>query len=166
MHIPPYHKKRSWQIFLIGVFVGSIIAYLMFSYMYGEMYEDLLSKNIQLRMQVTELEHQNEALLQDKEDLEEEKSNDTIQAIDIDFSNSKELRIDKLITNELEDLIKNEINDIIGKDIKSLSENDDLLVTVIENKTFTIDDLSYKFEVKKLFISEKVKITLHVKLAE
>src|SRR5690625_7832120 len=99
----------------------------MFSYMYCEMYEDLLSKNIQLRMQVTELEHQNEALLQDKEDLEEEKSNDTIQAIDIDFSNSKELRIDRLITHELEELIKNENKEIIRKDIKRPEDNNKLI---------------------------------------
>src|SRR5699024_10646709 len=137
-----------------------------FSYMYGKMHEDLLSNNIQLRTQVSELEHQNEALLQDKEDLEDEKADYTIQSIDIEFTNSQELRIDRLITHELEDLIKNEVSDIICKDIKSLSDNDYLLVTILENKTFTIDDLSYQFEVKKLFISEKVKITLHVKLTD
>lgn len=166
MHVPHYHKKRSWQIFLLGVFAGSIIAYLVFSLMYSKMYEQILTQNVQLRTQVTELEHQNEALLQDQEDREEQKTGHTVQKIEIEFSNHNELRLDRLIIHELEDLLKNEINYIIGKDIESLTENDDLLITVIENKTFTIDDLSYQFEVKKLFISEQVKVTLHIKLAD
>ena len=141
------------------------MAYGIFAYMYGKMYEDLLSENIQLRTQITELERQNEALLQDKEDLEE-KSSTIVQEVNIEFSNSKELRLDRLIIHELEDLIKNEIDYIIGKEVKSLSENDELLITVIENKIFTIDDLSYQFEVKKLFISEKVTFFLHIKLAD
>ena len=165
MHIPPYHKKRSWQIFLVGTLIGSIIAYTMFAYMYGKMYENLLSENIQIKTKLGELERQNEALLQDKEDMEEKSAN-TIQSIGIDFSNSEELKLDRLIIHELEDLIKNEINFIIGKDVKSLSENDDLLITLLENKTFTIDDFSYQFEVNKMFVSEQVKITLHVKLSK
>ncbi|MEI3614350.1 sporulation membrane protein YtrI [Pseudogracilibacillus sp. SO30301A] len=165
MHFPPYHKKRSWQIFLVGTLIGAIVAYTMFAYMYGKMYESLLSENMQIKTKIGELERQNEALLQDKEDMEEKSAN-TIQSIGIDFSNSEELKLDRLIIHELEDLIKNEINFIIGKDVKSLSENDDLLITLLENKTFTIDDFSYQFEVNKMFVSEQVKITLHVKLSE
>jgi|SRR5690625_4261162 len=159
MHIPPYHKKRPWQIFLVGSLIGSIIAYAIFAYMYGKMYEDLLAENVQLHTKIAELERQNEALLEDKENLEE-KSDNTIQAIEIDFANSADLRLDRLIIHELEDLILNEINFIIGKEVKSIAENDELLITVLENKTFTIDDLSYRFEVKKLYISERVKIAL------
>jgi len=163
MHIPPYHKKRSWQILLVGTLIGSIIAYTVFAYMHGKMYEDLLSENLQLRSNNTELKRQTEALLQDKEDLEEKST--TVQEVVIEFSNSEELRLDRLIIHELEDLIKSEIDYLIGKEVKNLSENDDLLITVIENKIITIDDLSYQFEVKKLFISEQVTFTLEVKLA-
>lgn len=165
MHVPPYHKKRSWQILIIGILIGSVIAYLVLAYMYGKMYENVLSDRIQLQSKITELERQNEALLHDKEELEEQKTI-SIHSIDIEFMNKEDMRFDRLITHQLEDLIKQEINDIIGKDVKSVAENDDLLVTVIENKTFTIDDLSYQFEVKKLYISEKVKLSLHVKLAK
>ncbi|MBO1003390.1 sporulation membrane protein YtrI [Pseudogracilibacillus auburnensis] len=165
MHVPPYHKKRSWQILIIGILIGSVIAYLVLAYMYGKMYENVLSDRIQLQSKITELERQNEALLHDKEELEEQKTI-SIHSIDIEFMNKEDMRFDRLITHQLEDLIKQEINDIIGKDVKSVAENDDLLVTVIENKTFTIDDLSYQFEVKKLYISEQVKLSLHVKLAK
>jgi|SRR5690625_5072901 len=165
MHIPPYHKKRSWQILLVGILIGSIVAYIVFAFMYGKMYENLLTKNVQMKSKLTELERQNEALLQDKEDLEEKKHH-TIQTLQIDFSNSEELQLDRLIIHELEDLIKQEIGYIIGKDIQSLSDHDDLLITVIENKVVTIDDFSYQFEVQKLFISEKLKVLLKIKLAD
>lgn len=165
MHIPPYHKKRSWQILMVGAFIGSIIAYVVLVFMYGKMYEAVLTERIQLQTKIAELERQNEALLQDKEELEEQ-TTVIIQSIQIQFMNGQELRFDRLITHQLEDLIKQEINFIIGKDVKSISASDELLVTVIENKTFTIDDLSYQFEVKKLYLSEQVKISLHVKIAK
>lgn len=165
MHIPPYHKKRTWQIFLVGTLIGSIIGYTLLAYMYGEMYENLLSENLRMKTKIGELKRQNEALLQTKEDLEE-KSENAIHSIDIFFSNSEELKLDRLIIHELEDLIKKEIDFLIGKDVGSLAENDDLLITLLENKVFTIDDLSYRFEVNKLFIFEQVKITLHVKLSK
>lgn len=165
MHIPPYHKKKSWQLFMIGAVFGSIIAYIIFSYMYGKMYENILLENIQLRTKIGELKKQTEALLLDKEELEEQ-TTPTIQTITIDFLNQTDLRLDRLITLQLEDLIKQEINNIIGNNVKSVAENDDLLVTVIENKTFTIDDLSYQFEVRKLFLSENVKLSLYGKLTK
>ncbi len=165
MHFSPYHKKRSWQLIIVGTLLGSILAYVTFTFMHGKMYESLLTENVQLKTKIGELEQQNKALLQDKEDLEE-KSPSSIQSVQIFFNNSEQLKLDRLIIHELEELIKNEINFIIGKEIHSFSENDDLLIRVIENKTFTIDDLSYQFEVNRLFLSEKVKINLVVKLAD
>ncbi|MEI3606042.1 hypothetical protein SPD48_10090 [Pseudogracilibacillus sp. SE30717A] len=165
MHFSPYHKKRSWQLIIIGTLIGSFLAYITFTFMHGKMYENLLSENLQLKTKVGELEQQNNALLQDKEDLEE-KSTNTVQSVQIIFSNKEQLKLDRLIIHELEELIKNEINFIIGKEVQSLSENDDLLISLLENKIFTIDDLSYQFDVHKLFLSEKVKITLLVTLAD
>lgn len=165
MHIPPYHKKRNWQLLILGIFIGSIIAYIVLVFMYGKMYEKVLTERIQLQTKIIELEKQNEALLLDKEELEE-KSESIIQSIQIEFLNGKDFRFDRLITHQLEDLVKQEISDVIGKNVKTVTDSDDLLVTIIENKVFTIDDLSYQFEVKKLYISERMKISLHVKLAK
>src|SRR5690625_1235380 len=158
MHIPPYHKKRSVQIFFLGMFLGSIIAYALLAYMYGKMYENVITENIQLHSNLMEIEKRNEALLADKENLEEERSL-TIQSVDIQFSNEENLRIDRLISHQLEDLIKSEVNQVIGREIDSVAENDDLLIRLIENKTFTIDDFSYQFEVEKLSITERIRLT-------
>jgi hypothetical protein len=126
------------------------------------MYEQALSDKIQLQTDLSELKQQNKALLQDKESLEEA-TEPTILNISITFTNSDELRLDRLITHQLEDLLKSELSTLIGKDVDSIIESDTLLTTLIENKTLTIDDLSYQFEVRKLFISKHLRIFLHVK---
>lgn len=143
---------------------GAVIAYIVLIFMYGKMYENLMTENIKLSSEIQDLERRNEALLQDKESLEER--NFIIQSIEIEFSNAEELRMDRLIIHQLENLIKNEIDQIIGKEIDSVADNDELLITVIENKTFTIDDLSYEFEVVKMSITEKLRITLEASLTD
>src|SRR5699024_3912322 len=103
MHVPPYHKKRSFQVFLLGMFVVSIIAYIILAFMYGKMYENILTYNMKLQSTVEELERRNEALLADKQSLE--KRNLTVQSVEINFSNTEDLRMDRLILPQLEDLI-------------------------------------------------------------
>lgn len=165
MHIPPYHKKRSYQLFLLGAVFGTIIAYLVLLFMYGKMYERAIYDQLELQTALTELEAQHEALLEEQEE-REEKSSAVITSLQIEFVNAEELKFDRLITLQIEDLVKRELADIIGKSIQSVSDSDDLLVTIIENKTFTIDDLSFEFEVKKISISERVKLSLEGKLAD
>lgn len=164
MHIPPYHKKKSWQIFFLGVFLGAIIAYLLLAWMYGKMYEKVLSEKIALQADFRELKQQNEALLIDKEQLQAEASL-TVKTIDIHFLNGKQFRFDRLIIHQLSDRIKEQLKDTIGKDIKTVADSSDLLISFIENKTYTIDDLSYQFIVKKITITEEIKMDLEVKFA-
>lgn len=161
MHIVPYHRKKTWQRFILGMLLGGTIAYVLFSYMHGKMYEKVLSENIQLKSTIRQLEAQNEALLKDKESLKKDAYH--VRSIAIIFENKEELKLDRLITHELEDYIKKEINYIIGKSVSSLAENSDLLVSIIESSSVTIDDISFEFKVVKLFITEDVEITLHVK---
>lgn len=164
MHVSPYHKKRTIQIFLLGVFTGAVIGYIVLIFMYGKMYENMMTENIKLSSEIKDLERRNEALLQDKVHLEEKTF--IIQSVEIEFSNAEELRMDRLIIHQLENLVKNEINQVVGKEIDSVADNADLLITVIENKTFTIDDLSYEFEVVKLSITERLRLTLHASLTD
>ncbi|MGM8213585.1 sporulation membrane protein YtrI [Virgibacillus sp. W0430] len=166
MHIPPYYKNKSWQYFFVGILFGSVLSYFIFILMYGTMYEQLLEENLEIQLKLSELESQNEALLQDKKDLDEKSKNAlTIESIDITISNATDLRFDRLITHQFEVLIKEEINHIVGRDIHTVSENDELLISTIENKAFSIDDFTYYFEVIKLSISKRVKITLKAKIS-
>jgi len=163
MHIPPYHKKRSWQIFFLGTFAGVVITYAVIMFMYGKMYENLLIEQSELQTKLNEVKAQNEALLEDKEKLQE-KSNFIINSIEITFLNDKQLKLDRLSTHQFENMVKQELHYIIGKEVKSISDNDNLLISVIENKTYTLEDKSYHIEIKRISISEKVKIALVVKL--
>lgn len=133
--------------------------------MYGKMYEKLLVERMQLKTEIEEITQQNEALLEDKEQLEEQ-SSAIVTSIQVQFINEKTLKFDRLMTLQLENMIKSELSNIIGKSIQSVSESDDLLITVIENKTFTIEDQSYEFEVKKLSIAEQIKLSLEGKIAD
>ncbi|MCG3420161.1 sporulation membrane protein YtrI [Oceanobacillus jordanicus] len=157
MHIPPYHKKKTWQRFFAGALVGGIIAYIIFIFMYGTMYENQLKKNLELTSQVNDLKNQNEALLKDTENL---KTPVTVSVIDITIENAEEISLDSLVVPKLEELVKDEISHITGQSVSIVDEIDQLLISAIENKEYTIDDLRYQFTVRKLTISETVKVFL------
>lgn len=164
MHIPPYHLKRNWQIFALGLLAGSILAYVIFIYMFGKLYGETITSLTELETEIQGLQRQNETLLQDKEKLQQEQQI-TVQTIEISFTNSKQFRFDRLTTHQLNSLIKDELQDIIGKDVKSVAENSELMINLIEKSTYTIDDISYVFTIKKLIISDNVSLHLHIRFA-
>lgn len=165
MHFSPYHKKRSWQIFSVGVICGAIIAYVIFTFMNGKMVENKLLENIQLQTKVDELERQNYVLQQDKKHLQAE-SKYAVETIDIEYVNSEQLKLDRLITHQFDVLLKEELNEIIGNEVENIANVNQLFISLIENKQYTIDDLTYEFEVQKLFVSETLKLLLYVKLVK
>ena len=91
MHFIPYYKNKNWQRFFVGLFIGAIISYFIFIYMYGQ----LLEKRI-------------------------------------------------------------------GKEVTTLTNHYPLLIRSIENKTYKINDFSYRANIKHLFINENSQI--HVEL--
>src|SRR5699024_5652722 len=124
MHIPPYYKKKSWQRFLVGAFIGAVIAYFITIFMYGSMYERLVEHNLDLPSKLTELENRNEVLFRDKKDLNvESKAEVPVDGIDIKIKNEKQLRLGRLVTHQLDEMIDQEIDDIIGQDIPVVAES-------------------------------------------
>ncbi|HLT55764.1 MAG TPA: hypothetical protein VK057_06605, partial [Bacillota bacterium] len=101
----------------------------------------------------------------DKEDLNE-KANEprVVESIVVQITNWDSLRLDRLIIHQLEELIKEEINYIVGRDVELISEMDELLISTIENKAFTVDDFTYYFQVEKLTIARKVKLSVFAEL--
>ncbi|WP_174614030.1 sporulation membrane protein YtrI [Virgibacillus ihumii] len=167
MHIPPYYKKPSWQRFFAGAFIGACIAYFIFVYMHGFMYEQLMSENKDLQDKVSELKNQNEALLEDKQDLDKKtKEPLTVTSIEITIENKDELKLDKLIIHDLQNLMKEEIDHIIGQKVSVIDESAQLLISSLENKEYTVDELTYVFTIKKLTISKTLKITAEAKIGD
>lgn len=167
MHIPPYHRKTVWQRFFVGALIGGVIAYCVFAYMYNSMYERMVEYNLELKSQVTELKNQNEALLEDKEDLDEKnKEKLTVESIEVTIANDKELKLSHLVVYQMEELIKEEVQQVIGQDLSVVSESDQLLTSTIENKEFALEDFHYHFTVSRLTIAQTIKITVEAKTTE
>jgi len=161
MHIPPFYKKTTWQRFFAGTLIGGIIAYGVLLYMYGAMYEELLAQNRSFQSEITDLQNQNEALIEDREELDEMAEKVlTIDTVEVSIANSEELRLDRLLIHDLEEMVKQEVNHIIGQDLSVIGQSDMLLVSTIENKEYTIDDFNYELDVKLLTIWETVRITV------
>ncbi|KKE79055.1 hypothetical protein NSA56_07265 [Oceanobacillus caeni] len=167
MHIPPYHKKPSWQRFFVGAVFGGIIAYIILIYMYGSMYESLLEENQQLKSKISELTLQNDALTKSNEDLNEKTNKaPTIESIEINIDNWEKYKMDRLTVYELEELVKEEIKHLIGEKVSNIAESDFLLERAIENKSYKMNDVTYYFNISKMTISETLKLTLKAKLTE
>lgn len=161
MHIPPYYKKKTWQMFFIGVFVGGIIGYFVLLYMYSSMYEELLEKNYDLREALIDLREQNEVLLKNQE---QQVSELTVKEIEIIIENEELLKNDSLLVSQLKTLIKEEISYLIGTDVLIISASEALLLAAIENKAFSIDNVTYRFTVTRLTISQTLKIVVEASL--
>src|SRR5699024_1221155 len=162
MHVSPYHKKRNWQIMITGIWIGAIIGYIILIFMYGRMYEQTLTDQVRMQTEISELERQNKALLEDKEDLEDKSSPDVL-SVSIEFMYSEKLHLYKLIIYHLEDLFKHELDHVIVNNVESTMENEQLVIDRIEDKTYTIDDLSYKIDVKKISSTKTIKLSIIVK---
>ncbi|MDC3415756.1 sporulation membrane protein YtrI [Aquibacillus salsiterrae] len=160
MHIPPYYKMRDWQRFLAGTFVGAIISYVVFIYMYGQFYENWVEENLAIRSELNELEENYQALQENGNS----KENITVNSIEISITNQKQLKLDSLSVHQLQELIKTQIRDVIGKDIESLSKNYTFITSTVENKQYTIDEFTYKATVKQLFIPGST-LTMNVELS-
>jgi len=167
MHIPPYHKQAGWQRFFAGAFFGGLIAYGIFLFMHGVMQEDLLEEHMTLQAETSELRRQNEALLRDNQNLDEKSKEDIkIESIEIEILNVEDMKLDRLLSHQLEELAKEEIDQIIGESVETIAKSDDLLISTIENETYFVDDFSYKLEVKKLSIYKTVRIAAEAKFTK
>ncbi|MBM7572878.1 sporulation membrane protein YtrI [Aquibacillus albus] len=163
MHIPPYYKKESWQKFLVGAFLGAIIAYAIFIYMYGQFYERWVEENLALRSELNDLESNYNTLKEEFNAKSKEKV--TVNAIEVSIMNQKQLKLDSLIVHQLEELIKEQIKDVLGKDIESLSENYTLLTSTIENKIYKVDGFSYSASVNQLFLTSTLRLNVQLKIS-
>ncbi|WP_182201075.1 sporulation membrane protein YtrI [Paraliobacillus salinarum] len=163
MHIPPYYKRESWQRFLAGTFVGAMIAFFIFVYMYGQLYEGWIEENLELRAQLQEIKSNYQALEENNKQLDQRyQKRSTVSSIEIKITNQNQLDLDNLIIREFEETIKQEINEAIGKEVDDLSKNFSFLIRTLENKVYSIHNFSYQADVQHLFIKETLEV--HIKL--
>lgn len=167
MRIPSEREMKKWQPFITGLIIGAIIAYTLFIFMNGQLYEQLLTESYELQAELSELEKQYELLEQDKEDLDERASKAiTIEKINVEITNEKELRLDRLMSHQMVEQIKTDIEHLLGQDITVVEQSAQLLITTIENKPLTIDEVTYHFSVEQLVISAHLKLNIKAEIAK
>lgn len=167
MRIPSERQVRKWNHFLTGMIFGAIIAYILFIFMNGQLYEQLLSESYELQAELSELEKQYELLEQDKEDLDERaKQAITVEKMTIEILNEEDLRLDRLASHQMVEQIKENAEHLLGKDINVAEQSSELLITTIENKQLTIDEITYDVTVDRLIIAPHLKLKITVQVAK
>ncbi|SFM08067.1 hypothetical protein SAMN04487943_107180 [Gracilibacillus orientalis] len=169
MHIPPYHKRPSWQRFLAGVAIGTIIGYIIFIYMFGELQEKWIEENLALRGDLQNLNQSYENLRKNHETLDQQtKKGLQVKEINIEFLNLKELNIDndRIMIQQLEEAVRTEAAHAVGKNINDMADSIDLLIATIENKTINIDDFKFQAEIQRIIVSETLYLSIQLKMAD
>jgi len=168
MHIPPYFKRPAWQRFFAGAVVGAICAYFVFLFIFGELQQEWIENNLNLRTELQDLNQSYETLVKNHEALDKEsKEGFTLQEVEIEFTNLKELKLenDRIMVQLLKDSISEETNHILGKPIDEVNTTLDLLISSIENKTLEVDDFKYKGTVKKLVVANNLHLSIELENA-
>ncbi|MFD2639858.1 sporulation membrane protein YtrI [Piscibacillus salipiscarius] len=165
MHIPPYYKKPKWQAFFVGIIVGTMVGYLFFLYIYGEHTERWIEENLTLRKELRNLEQDYELLKKDTDDLSKQSEQLLrIKDVEIELLNIDQLKLDRFTTLRLTALIEDEIGAVVGNNISSVSEQRDLLVRTIENKTFKVNQIQYQVKVIYLTIGPTLDVSLEISI--
>ncbi|MEH6949466.1 sporulation membrane protein YtrI [Bacillus sp. JJ634] len=151
MRIPPYHRNPTWQRFLAGVALGSLISWVLFFYLFG----------IQQERQIVKIQEQEETILNLNQKIsiwEEEyhKLNEqtekglTIQDVQVKIINGSYYKLDSLSIAETEEAIRDDLASLIAKDVKTIYNGRILLKKSIENKIIDINKKKYRLEVTEL----------------
>lgn len=163
MHFIPYYKNKNWQRFFVGLFIGAIISYFIFIYMYGQLLEKRIEENLQLRIKKQELKLNYRTLEENMSDLNQKYQEKLlVHSVEITIINAETFKLDRFSIHELKELMMIEVSDIVGKEVTTLTEHYPLLIRSIENKTYKINDFSYRAKIKHLFINEQSQI--HIEL--
>ncbi|MFP7255893.1 hypothetical protein SFC02_16520 [Terribacillus goriensis] len=163
MHIPPIYKQTGWQRFLVGFFLGGIISYFVYLFMYGTLFEDWVKEKVEMEGTIHDLERDIEVLKDNNEEMNElQQEGLLIDEITVAIEPDDSLELDKLIEHELKEAIKEEARHMIGRSVNGAVQSTPLLLGAIENKVYELDGFRYKVAVKQLIISEILYLTVTV----
>ncbi|MFP7493322.1 hypothetical protein SFC66_05990 [Terribacillus saccharophilus] len=166
MRIPPIYKQSAWQRFLVGFFLGGIVSYFVYLFMYGTLYEEWVNEKAEMEGTIHDLERDIEVLKDNNEEMNElNQEGLIIDEITIDLEMDESLELDKLIEHELKEAIKEEARHMIGRSVNGAVQSTPLLLGAIENKVYKLDNFQYEVTVKQLIISEILYLTVTVEKA-
>jgi uncharacterized protein YfeS len=162
MRIPQYSHDPGWQRFIAGLVLGIIIGWLLFIILSGIAQERQINLINQQKDQIKELKNEKEIWLDDvKKQNEKLQQKLTIQDIQIDFSNEKEINLGEAEQSKLKGQIKDQLSSLYNQSIETAAANREL-INLIQNQPYTIDKNQYRVHIQSLVIYSTVEITLKI----
>lgn len=148
------NRRKYIFLFLVGILTGILLGILIFniliSYRIEQYHREIEYLNSIIEEQEVRLENFEDKLHKKKLILKKVE-------LDTKFKDEKE---NEIVSIELEKYIKEKYNNVIGKEIDKLDA--DILMSVIDNRIMKINEKEYKIKVKKLILSENLKIYILV----
>ncbi|MEA3320885.1 MAG: hypothetical protein U9Q88_12830 [Bacillota bacterium] len=160
MRVPPYNRDPGWQRFFSGVVLGAIIGWLIFMLMYGVTLEKNIGDLIKYKEEVRSYKNRIHILTEDNDKLKEEKDQLKIEDFKISIINHEKYMLNSFSRSSIIARITEDLNDQVSRDVASIKDNRQLLIKVIENKSYTLDDKQYYFEVDFLYIDTTIEMDL------
>lgn len=137
-----------------GALIGSSLTAIIVSYRMDMFYEKIAYQ---------------ESVIEDKDDKLEKleklinNSNIILKDIEINIENDGE-QINNIDSIEIEKAIKEKFNSSLGKEVKSLDA--ELLVEVIDKRILKYEEAEYQLNVKKLVLSDTLKLWVGITVIE
>ncbi|QFT90169.1 Sporulation membrane protein YtrI [Bacillus sp. THAF10] len=160
MRVPPYNRDPGWQRFFSGAVIGAIVGWLIFIWIYGTSMEIYVGELNEHREKVKLLEERMHILIEDNDKLKEEKDQLEIEDFDISIINHEKYKLDSFSRTSIISRITEDLNHLVSKDVANIKENRELLIKMIENKHYVLDEKQYSFEVDFLYIDTTIEIDL------
>ncbi|HET7616165.1 MAG TPA: sporulation membrane protein YtrI [Bacillales bacterium] len=163
MRIPQHFHTPGWQRFTSGLIIGIIIGWVFFVVISGETEDNQLTMISKQKATIKQL--QKELKTWQEESNEKNKKIEkklTIQSIDVEFADDQDSGLGKSELYDLQGEVKDQLSSIIRQDIETVAENRQLIMHLIENKTYTIEKNKYQLKVVTLVVYSTMQVVLDV----
>ena len=163
MRIPELYKQKNWQIFLSGIFLGSIIGWILFLYFFGELQDKQLNEIQKLQGEVSSLKKDKEVLYEDIKNANKKNLELLmLQEINIELLNSDKYHLSDLSEYKLKKIIRAEVSSLLTKNIDSVSENMEIIIKSIENKRYNLEKRIITIKVSRIVLTTTLSIDISI----
>ncbi|ANB57918.1 putative sporulation membrane protein ytrI [Anoxybacillus sp. B7M1] len=164
MRIPPYYRDKTWQRFFAGAAIGAVLSWFIFLHLFGVLQEKQVRQITELQDKIADLNSDIQIWQEDYIKLNKlNKKKLTVQEIRIQLVNANEYKLDSYMKFHIEESVKEDVSHLVAKDIETVYQSKDLLKKTIENKTYTINEQTYRLEITELFLFTTLSIELKLK---
>lgn len=151
---------RTIVSLLLGCILGSIIVL----YMYGQLSEQMISENHELKSQISNLKHKIKVLEQDKDKLSNRTKKLVIKNIEIEITNNSEIK--DFLKVEIKNRLQEDLKFLITLPLESVAETAEAIQRLINGRMYNIQEQKYTLELESIIIYSTLKVKVIVKKAK